>query len=369
MKLSYFTMPLHPPERNYAETLKEDREAILLADRLGFTEAFVGEHVTDRAETVTSSLMFLASLAHDTKDIVLGSGTVNMSLNHPAAIAGQVAMIDNILEGRFLFGISPGALKSDAEAMGILGQDRNEMFLESINHVLAIWSTDPPYRLKGKYWNVTTEETLIKEIGQGVIVTPYQKPHPPIVVTVVAPFSRGLTEAAARGWEPISANFLMPEWVASHWPKYVEGCNRMGRPADPANWRIAKSIFVAEDEATARAYALEDQNSPYRFYYKQLMHKLIAAGRSNLFKHDQSMSDEEVTLEYVTDRLVIAGTVESVVEQILSFREGVGDFGTLVYAGHDWVDPTLSKRSMEMMANEVMPRLNEELASSTAAAE
>ncbi len=369
MKLSYFTMPLHPPERNYAETLKEDREAILLADELGFAEAFVGEHVTDRAETVTSCLMFLASLAHHTKDIVLGSGTVNMSLNHPTIIAGQVAMIDNLLEGRFLFGISPGALKSDAEALGILNEDRNAMFLESINHVLAIWSTDPPYRLKGKYWNVTTEETLIEEIGQGVIVTPYQKPHPPIVVTVVAPFSRGVTEAAARGWEPISANFLMPEWVASHWPKYVEGCERMGRPANPANWRVAKSIFVADDEATAKAYGLEAGNSPYRFYYKQLMRKLIAAGRSNLFKHDQSMTDEQVTLDYVVDRLVIAGTVESVVEQILAFRARTGDFGTLIYAGHDWVDAALSRRSMELMAEEVMPRLNEALAKSPAAAE
>lgn len=369
MKLSYFTMPLHPPERDYAQTLKEDREAILLADRLGFAEAFVGEHVTDRAETVTSCLMFLASLAHDTKQIVLGSGTVNMSLNHPAIIAGQVAMLDNILEGRFIFGISPGALKSDAEALGILDEDRNEMFLESINHVLAIWSTDPPYRLKGKYWNVTTEETLIKEIGQGVIVPPYQKPHPPIVVTVVAPFSKGVTEAAARGWDPISANFLMPEWVASHWPKYVEGCERVGRPADPANWRVAKSIFVAEDEAAARAYALEDRNSPYRFYYQQLMHKLIAAGRSNLFKHDQSMRDEEVTLDYVTDRLVIAGTVDSVVDQLLAFHEQTGDFGTLIYAGHDWVDAGLSKRSMELMANEVMPKLNEALGTSSAAAE
>src|SRR5271169_719586 len=62
MKLGYFTMPLHPPTRNYTETLKEDREAIVLADKLGYAEAFVGEHVTDRAETITSCLAFVASL-------------------------------------------------------------------------------------------------------------------------------------------------------------------------------------------------------------------------------------------------------------------------------------------------------------------
>ena len=107
VKLSFFTMPVHPTSRNYVETLKEDREAILLADALGFAEAFVGEHVTDIAESVTSSLMLCASLADATKQIRLGSGTVNMPNNHPAQVAAQVAMIDTMLEGRFLFGISP----------------------------------------------------------------------------------------------------------------------------------------------------------------------------------------------------------------------------------------------------------------------
>ena len=78
MKLATFMMPLHPPERTPSETLPEDREAILLADRLGYAEAYVGEHVTDLAENVTSCLMFLASVAHETKNIVLGTGTINM---------------------------------------------------------------------------------------------------------------------------------------------------------------------------------------------------------------------------------------------------------------------------------------------------
>ena len=76
MRLGYFTMPLHPPERPYPETLREDREAILLLDELGYAEAFVGEHVTDLAESITDCSVFLASLAHLTKRITLGTGTV-----------------------------------------------------------------------------------------------------------------------------------------------------------------------------------------------------------------------------------------------------------------------------------------------------
>ena len=70
------------------------------------------------------------------------------------------------------------------------------------------------------------------------------------------------------------------------------------------------------------------------------------------------MPDADITPEYVTQRLVIAGTVDSVVAQLLAFRKQVGDFGTLLYACHDWVEPELAKRSMQLMAEEVMPRLN-----------
>jgi alkanesulfonate monooxygenase SsuD/methylene tetrahydromethanopterin reductase-like flavin-dependent oxidoreductase (luciferase family) len=357
MKLSYFTMPLHPPERDYTQTLKEDREAILLADQFGYSEAFVGEHVTDRAETITSCLMFIASLIHQTRQIKLGSGTVNLPNSHPAAVAAQVAMIDHMLEGRFLFGISPGGLRSDAEAFGNLDADRTAMFVEAIDQVLAIWSGEAPYNLDGRFWKVTTARTLDREIGQGIIMTPYQKPHPPIVVTVVAPFSKGIVSAAERGWTPISANFLQTPWVASHWPMYEQGCAKAGRPALRSDWRIARGIFVADDAATALRYGRGPQG-PYSFYYRNLMRKLIGNGRPELFKENRAMPDSAITLDYVLDKLVICGTVDSVVDQILAFRERVGDFGTLMYAGMDWVEPKLARRSMELMATEVMPRVN-----------
>jgi alkanesulfonate monooxygenase SsuD/methylene tetrahydromethanopterin reductase-like flavin-dependent oxidoreductase (luciferase family) len=361
LKYSTFMMPLHPPGRNVTQTLQEDREAILLADKLGFSEAFVGEHVTDAAETVTSSLIFLASLASQTRQIKLGTGTINMPNTHPAAVAAQAAMLDHLLQGRFILGISPGGLMSDAEVFGNLGKDRNAMFVECINMVLKIWESEPPYKLEGQFWNVSVEKTMIPDIGQGFIMKPFQRPHPPIVGTAVAPFSQGVTEMAKRGWGPISANFLMPEWVKSHWPKYVEGRAAVGAVASPDEWRVAKSIFVADDEATARRYALEP-GGPYRFYFEQLVRKLVGGGRANLFKTDPQMADADVTPDYVTRRLVLAGTVSSVVDQILLFREQIGDFGNLVYACHDWMDPVLGKRSMELFANEVMPRVNAAIA-------
>ena len=362
MKLGTFMMPLHPPGRSPTQTLAEDREAILLADRLGYCEAFVGEHVTDLAENVTSSLMFLASLAHDTRQIVLGSGTLNLPNTHPAAVAAQVAMLDHILQGRFIMGISPGGLMSDAEVFDTYQKNRNAMFVESINMVLKIWESDGPLDLEGEFFKVSTRQTAIPEIGQGLIIKPFQRPYPRIVGTAVAPFSQGVAEMAKRGWQPISANFLLPEWVKTHWPKYVEGRQAAGAQAAAADWRVAKSIFVADDAATAQRYG-RGTEGPYYFYFKQLVRKLVGfSGRSNLFKLDSAQPDSEITPEYVTDRLVIAGTVDSVVDQLLAFRAQVGDFGTLLYACHDWVDPALARRSMQLMAEEVMPRVNAAIA-------
>jgi alkanesulfonate monooxygenase SsuD/methylene tetrahydromethanopterin reductase-like flavin-dependent oxidoreductase (luciferase family) len=254
IKLGMFMMPLHPPGRPMAQTLKEDREAVILADRLGYEEAFVGEHVTDAAETVTSSVAFLASLVSDTRRIKLGTGTCNLPNMHPAHVAAQIAMLDHLLEGRLIFGISPGGLMSDAEVFGNLGNNRNEMFVEAINMILDIWAGSPPYDLVGKYWRASTGKTMIPEIGQGFMPKPFQLPHPPIVGTAVAPHSAGVTEMAKRGWQPISANFLLPQWVASHWPKYVQGREAVGAVAHTSEWRVAKSIFVADDAATAQRY-------------------------------------------------------------------------------------------------------------------
>jgi alkanesulfonate monooxygenase SsuD/methylene tetrahydromethanopterin reductase-like flavin-dependent oxidoreductase (luciferase family) len=360
MQLGYFTMPLHPPSRPYVETLKEDREAILLADRLGYSEAYVGEHLTDTSETITDCVVFLASLAHDTKNIRLGTGTINVPNGHPASIAAKIAMLDNILEGRLNFGISPGGLPSDWEMFGTLKADRREMLDESMEHILALWAQDGPYEREGKHWSLSTAKTAIPAIGQGLMVKPYQSPHPPIVVTAAEPSSKSVANAAVRGWEVISANFLLPQWVKTHWETFVEHCEAAGRSPDPATWRVAKNICVAKDAAVAQEYAFGEE-SPYRFYYDQLGYKLVRAGRANLFKPDADMPDEAVTTDHMLANLVIAGTVPEVVEQILAFRETVGEFGTLLYCGMDWADATLGRASMELLAEEVMPAVNRAL--------
>ncbi|WP_214103558.1 LLM class flavin-dependent oxidoreductase [Acrocarpospora catenulata] len=360
MRLGYFSMPLHPLGRSWRETLTEDRDAVILADRLGFHDAFIGEHLTDKHENITNSLLFLATLISDTERIRLATGTTNLSQQHPVLVAANSAMFDHLSGGRFILGVSPGALPSDAEVLGILDEDRNQLFAEAIDVITAIWEGEPPYRIElpGNRFKVTTESTIDLDLGVGVLPKPFQEPRPEIVGTVVAPYSKGVVAMGRRDFHPLSANFLLPQWVATHWPNYVEGKQAVGAVADPADWRIARTVFVADDARVAERYGRADATSPYRFYYAQMLTKMRKIGRLGLFKTHRDQPDEEITLDYVLDRLVITGTPESVAEQILAFREQTGDFGELVYAGLDWVDPQLARRSMELMAQKVMPAVN-----------
>jgi alkanesulfonate monooxygenase SsuD/methylene tetrahydromethanopterin reductase-like flavin-dependent oxidoreductase (luciferase family) len=360
---------MHPAGRPWAQTLQEDRQAVILADRLGFHDAFIGEHLTDRHENITNSLLFLATLISETEQIRLGTGTTNLSHQHPVLVAINSAMFDHLSGGRFILGISPGALPSDAEVLGLLGEDRNQLFAEAIDIITRMWESDPPYDidLPGNRFKVTTATTLDDEVGVGIAPRPLQTPRPEIVGTVVAPFSKGVVAMGARDFHPLSANFLLPQWVATHWPNYVQGKESVGEQAAPQDWRVARTVFVADDAATAEGYGRADAASPYRYYYGKMLGKMRTLGRLGLFKTHREQPDDEITLDYVLDKLIITGTPQSVAEQVLELRDSTGDFGEIVYAGLDWVDPDLARRSMELMATEVMPRVNAALGASAAA--
>ena len=118
---------------------------------------------------------------------------------------------------------------------------------------------------------MTTASTYDADLGVGIVGRPLQRPRPEIVGTVVAPFSKGVVAMGARDFHPLSANFLLPQWVATHWPNYVQGKESVGAAASIGDWRVARTVFVAEDDAVAQRYARTDARSPYRFYYDKML--------------------------------------------------------------------------------------------------
>ena len=67
------------------------------------------------------------------------------------------------------------------------------------------------------------------------------------------------------------------------------------------------------------------------------------------------------------DKLIIYGTPDKVADELMALRAHVGEFGTLLYAGKDWKDRDLGRRSMILLAEQVQPRVRTAAPSATAA--
>ena len=363
MKLGYFMQPIHDPDKDYHQILEEDSDAIVHADQLNFEEAWVGEHFTSSAEPITSPLIFMANLIGRTKNIKFGTGVICLPQYHPALVAGHAAMFDHLSEGRFIMGVGPGGLPPDFELFGIENSDRNSMMVESIDTILEIWTSEPPYEINGTSWTSQVTDWFVPELGLGRMAQPFQKPHPPIALSAMSPHSGTVRLAAARNWEPISANFIGAWSVASHWETYQTECLKHERVPNGDRWRVARSIFVGETNDEAENFVLDPQHS-YMQYYKYLFGIFVRARMKAPFVINPNDDPAELTPEDMVDAYVIRGDAKSVADQIIQFRKNVGPFGTLLMTAHDWTDKKKIKRSMELMAQEVLPKINSDLASS-----
>lgn len=364
MQLGMFMQPVHDPARDLTEVLQQDRETILLADRLGYTECWVGEHISATVEPITSPLVFLATLIDGTQQIKLGTGVFCLAQKHPATVAAEAALFDHLAKGRFLMGIGPGGLSTDLELFG--AQDptvRAERTLESIDMILKIWAQDPPYDLRGKHFNVKISDVSRREFGVGCIPRPYQLPHPPLAVSLLSPDSANARIAGQRGWIPISgAAFVQPRYVRSHWEQFAKGAHETGRPADRAIWRVCRSIMVFPSDAEADDY-LANPKGPFNFYFRYVMSSFGQRNMLHLVRPDGREQDASVDWLDIARSQVAHGSPRRVLDQLVHLCDRLGGFGVLIALAHEWDNPAVCRRSMELLAREVMPKLSQHVGS------
>ena len=179
------------------------------------------------------------------KNIRLGTGVTIITQHHPANVAVRLAYLDHLAKGRLNVGFGQGGVPTDW-ALFDLPDPRTQglMTLEAMDIVLKLWQEDGPFEFKGDYWNVKLDEK-VPELGLGQVLKPYQKPHPPIAMSIVREESMAATTGGRRGFIPISINMAPPHKVKRQWELYCEGALEAGREPDRSEWRISRSIFVA----------------------------------------------------------------------------------------------------------------------------
>ena len=269
MELGLFFMPLHRPDKAWAQALDEDRQAILAADRAGYAEVWVGEHFTTKAEQIPAPLLFLSSLIHQTK-LRLGTGVVNLGHRHPVVVAAEAALFDQLSGGRLMLGVGPGGLSSDAELFGRPDQEqRFDAAMEAIDMIKRLWAEEAPISLDGTYWQGALEEQFWPGLGVGQFPKPLQQPHPPLAMALVSPGGRTTETVAERSFIPISANFVPQSSLLAQWEAYRRRRQELGLVVDRSIWRVCRSLLVTDSDAEADEL-VSDPDGTFAFYFRYL---------------------------------------------------------------------------------------------------
>jgi alkanesulfonate monooxygenase SsuD/methylene tetrahydromethanopterin reductase-like flavin-dependent oxidoreductase (luciferase family) len=349
MRLGMFVMPLHQMGRTYTDMFREDREAVILIDQLGFEEAWVGEHFTLSSEPIADPLQFLATLIDATSDIKLGTAVICLPLHHPLQVAARTAQFDHLSKGRFLMGVGAGGLATDLEAFGINPSEGGSMMMESIDMIEAIWANPAPYRFEGKHWTIILEKSVDDEVGAGRVIKPYRG-NPPLATSAMSMNSASAKVAGERGWGLLSANFIPSEALAAHWRTYSDGARAVGRTADPEQWRVTRNLCIAPTDEEAKAFLARDDTG-YIKYYEHIYARLVKTGKG------ATLGGGDISPRSLAEKFVVVGSPETVARELSALREEVGPFGTLLAAKEDWLHPDFQRRSLELLAKHVRPAL------------
>lgn len=353
-RLGMFVMPIHSPAKPLAQCFDEDLELAVRCEELGFDEFWVGEHHTSTLENIVMPEIFLAKVLGVTKRIRVGPAPVCLQYHHPVHVANRLAFLDHLSHGRLNVCFGPGAIPTDMEVYGVDPQDTAARISEAADMILRIWTSDPPYDMPGRFWNVSLRRTLDAEMGLGALHKPLQKPHPPIAVPSISRRSPGLEKAAARGFSLFSHHMISTSVLVDQWATYRTAAAAAGRSARPHDWRVARNIFVAETTAEARRLARGNSLGQCIQYILELTRRGPGIG---MWKRDPGQADAECNLDYFLNEVLIVGDPPEVARQLSQLRQRVGEFGTLVLVAHDWDDRSRWLRSVELFVREVTPSL------------
>src|SRR6476646_9047392 len=97
-----FLAPFHPLNEDPTEAIHRDLELITHLDRLGYEEAWIGEHHSAGSEIIASPEIFIATAAERTRHIRLGTGVVSASYHNPLWVAERAVQLVHMTKGRFM---------------------------------------------------------------------------------------------------------------------------------------------------------------------------------------------------------------------------------------------------------------------------
>ncbi len=342
LRFGAFLAPHHPIGEHPMLQFRRDLDLTEHLDKLGYDEFWCGEHHSSGWEMIASPEMFLAAAGERTHRIMLGTGVVSLPYHHPFNVAQRMVQLDHMTGGRAIFGSGPGALASDAHALGLdpmVLRDRQDEAIGVIRRLM-----------RGERVTAKTDWFTLNDAALQLL--PLQEDMPFAVASQISP--SGMTLAGKHGIGIISIGSMSSEGLQSlptQWGFAEAAAKKHGQTVDRKNWRVLLSWHIAETREKAREQA---RDGLMRHHNEYITATLQRPGAKPFTTPDEAVDKTA----FLPGAAATIGTPDDLVQTIKSVLEVSGGFGTVIGFVHDWANPENTMRSWDLVARYVVPEIN-----------
>ena len=352
MEFGWLTLALSPSPEEDAVRIGQLIEQACLAERLGFSDIWLTEHYFTGESVYNDSLLFASALAMRTQRVRIGFAVVQTPFHHPVRLATQLALLDNLSNGRIDVGLGKGTVYNEYEFVGhgLTSTDSRERMAETVEILERAWSGEP-FRYDGQFHRVQVPALRPR---------PVQQPGPPLWRSVISPAS---FEECGRLGLPILTARLPVARIRERWALYDKGLQAgghdeatrerlLGRSALWRNVYVAESQTQAEDEL---ANLLVETRAHMMHVREAYNPPGFSPAPETLNPWTDPKIADDVAIPYVLETGSLYGTPKRVTEQVAELREA-GVRHLLCQTGFGAMPHDLNVASMRRFGEQVMPR-------------
>lgn len=332
MKFAMTLCHEYPLGASVVQGFRDHIEQVHAVREAGFAGVYSGQHFLAEGTQMLQTVPLLARLAAEAGDMKIGTLILLLPLHNPVYVAEEMATMDVICNGRFVFGIGLGYRDLEYQVFGTRREERVSRFMESLEVVRRLWTEDR-VTFEGRHFQLKDVQLTLK---------PVQQPHPPIWVG--ASGVPAAQRAARLGLPWILTPNVSASVLRAQWQEYVKACGEAGHPV-PAERPIRRDIYIAADRKAAMADA-----KPF------IEAKMRALNTWGFGKDRGSATELDQPLEALVEGRFIMGDPDDCVEQIRQYER---DFGiTEMILRFQWPGMPQEKvlRTIRLLGQEVIPK-------------
>jgi limonene 1,2-monooxygenase len=339
------------PHTIAGDSYNEDIREIVLAEELGFRDAYISEHhgeqpYINRVDTIPEPDLLMCKASALTSKIRMGSAVKLIHVHHPIDVAVQAAVTSHMLgPDRYIFGFGTGfASPLFSQERGLTFEDRHARLAESLEAIIKCWTTDEPFDLDGRYWK-----------GKGLIALPKPRDSGGPAMATATDNEPMLKLSAERGYALLTTFQETSERVRAKTERYVKYALAAGQPDPLSNITVSRLVYISD----SRQKAIEDLR-------EAVAYEVSVQAQRGFLKHLKAIYDLDIpndkrAIDVLAEAgIYLVGDAQHITRQLKEFYVESGGFGTLlIVAGKAWANAEKRHASMRAFMSDVAPHLRE----------